>query len=156
MADDKNKNQPSVDKQQLQQRILRSVRPDMGDKTGKWVIGLQEGASDKIEVSTQFDEDKAGQFPDDMRSWIDKMFDDFQRYEPEYNKAQTNPDMRINSERPAFMHAGSSSGLTSIKRKSRPTNFFKDISTPQLGASNSRHRVEDQSLGCAGRDLDWF
>lgn len=104
MADDQNKNQPSL--AELQQRILRGVKSDVGDKTGKWVMNLKEGVDEKVEVPTQFDEEKAATFPDDMRSWIDKMFDHFQRYETEYNRTQNDGEFLVNSERPVFMTGG--------------------------------------------------
>src|SRR5437016_3256193 len=105
MTDEQNRKEPSnLDKQRLQERILRSVRPDTGEMTGKWVNELKDGKAADVQVPTQFDEAAAATKPDDMRSWIDKLFDDFQRYEFEYNKAQVNPDFVINSERPVLMN----------------------------------------------------
>jgi annexin A7/11 len=110
MADeDKQKQQPPVDKQKLQERILRSVKPSMGDATSKWVVNLKQGVTDQVDVPTEFDENHAAQYPCDMRTWVDKMFDDFQRYQVEYNREQKDPNMIIESERPMFMQSSQSS-----------------------------------------------
>lgn len=127
MTDDKKRKaeEAAADKQQLQERILRGVRPDTSEATGKWVIDLKGGTTGEIEVPLQFDEKTAGKHPDDMRSWVDKMFDEFQRYLSEYNKYQNNPDMLLNSERPDFVRASSTSGSSSKYRTTKeiPTYF---------------------------------
>ena len=119
MPDDNKRNdEPQLDSKALQQRILRGVKSDTGEKTGKWMMNLTEGVSEKVDIPTQFDEAKASQFPDEMRSWIDKIFDEFQRYQHEYNKSQTNNELVIDTERPVYAHASGSSG--SIKYQQTP------------------------------------
>ncbi len=67
MPDDNKRNdEPQLDSKALQQRILRGVKSDTGEKTGKWVMNLKEGVSEKVDIPTQFDEAKASQFPDEM------------------------------------------------------------------------------------------
>jgi len=126
MTDDKKRKAEDAvaDKQQLQERILRGVRPDTSEATGKWMVDLKTGAeAAKIEVPLQFDEKTAGKYPDDMRSWVDKMFDEFQRYLSEYNKYQSNPDMLLNSERPDFVKATSVGSIKYRTTQEIPTFF---------------------------------
>ena len=127
MTDDKKRKaeEAAADKQQLQERILRGVRPDTSEATGKWVVDLKSGAdAGKIEVPLQFDEKTAGKFPDDMRSWVDKMFDEFQRYLVEYNKFQRDPDMLIHSERPDFVKA-TVQGSTKYRNNQQAPAYFQ-------------------------------
>ncbi|HEY9715955.1 MAG TPA: hypothetical protein V6C69_00695 [Trichormus sp.] len=125
MTDDKKRKaeEAAADKQQLQERILRGVRPDTSEATGKWVVDLKSGTTGEIEVPLQFDEKTAGKYPDDMRSWVDKMFDEFQRYLSEYNKYQSDHDMLLNSERPEFVKATTAGSTKYRTTKEIPTYF---------------------------------
>jgi hypothetical protein len=125
MTDDKKRKaeEAAADKQQLQERILRGVRPDTSEATGKWVVDLKSGTTGEIDVPLQFDEKTAGKFPDDMRSWVDKMFDEFQRYLSEYNKYQSDHDMLLNSERPDFVKGTTTGSAKYRTTKEIPTYF---------------------------------
>lgn len=125
MPDDKkHEDEPPLDSKALQQRILSGVKSDTGEKTGKWVLNLKDGISDKVEVPTQFDEARAAQLPDEMPSWIDKLFDEFQRYQFEFNKSQSNQDLIVDSERPTFTRSSTATG--SIKyQPQQGTQYFQ-------------------------------
>ncbi|MGH9548161.1 MAG: hypothetical protein ACRD3W_02255, partial [Terriglobales bacterium] len=91
--------------------------------TGKWVVDLKAGGAGAVSVPQRYNESTADEFPDDMRNWVDKMFDDFERYMFEYNKTVPHADLRINSERPTFIK----SQLASTRYTSghQATTFFQ-------------------------------
>lgn len=128
MSDDKRKKsdqaeQAAIDKQALQERILSGVKPNVGEATGKWVVDLKSGGPGAVSVPTKYDEEAAEEDPDDMRTWVDKMFDDFERYTFEYNKTVAHGDLTINSERPVFMRSQNPS--TKYRTNAQAQQFFQ-------------------------------
>ena len=140
--DNKRKDEPQLDAKALQQRILRGVKSDTGEKTGKWVMNLTDGVSDKVDIPTQFDEAKASQFPDEMRSWIDKIFDEFQRYQHEYNRSQTNNDLLIDSERPVYSHAAGTSGSVKYQQTQGQQYFQGHLYTKKYALIVRGHELQ--------------
>jgi hypothetical protein len=118
-------NIPVADKHQLQKNILRGVKSNVGETTGKWVVDLSEGGGGDVAVPTAYDQSTAEEHPDDMRSWVDRLFDDFQRYIYEYNKAIDNDDeLMINSERPMFKKS-TASVSTRYQTQGQPLTYFQ-------------------------------
>lgn len=81
------------------QRILSGMKGRYtGEETSRWLTSIEEGpsnAEETISVGGLVDESRLS-----MPALLDLLFDHLQRYSFELNKVATDPDMKINCERP--------------------------------------------------------
>jgi hypothetical protein len=105
-GDDKKKKGPAFN-----EMILGGMRSRSGTETTKWINNLtsenmEEIAQAEVEA-TSVQNALPAQFAHPSISqtqvkWVDKLFDLFQQYEVEFNRAVNDPDLRIESERPVI------------------------------------------------------
>jgi hypothetical protein len=95
---------PAPINEELAQRILGSMKKAYtGEETVRWLANMSQElpvepiAPSKSNPKTQWLNLRAV-------SLLDKLFDDFQRYTFEFNKTITDPECRVNCERPKPMH----------------------------------------------------
>ncbi len=88
--------------------ILKALRPRRGQETGKWLAALgQDSVAFSSDAQPQVSAPvQAPLKPEQravlMKSWIDKMFDDFERYCFEFNQTAAGTDLIMQCQRPQF------------------------------------------------------
>jgi len=96
--------------EELSQRILDSLPSFTGEETKRWIINMKDEVDPANEAPKLSSGGKATEMRISTVALVDKMFDDFGRYYFEYNKSTSNPDLRINCQRPDEIKQDKTSG----------------------------------------------
>lgn len=97
---------------QLSDMILGSLKPRVGKETTKWVAGLADEAMEAAEEAARMQGvemlTSASQVPPKPAQvgtvpFMDYLFDCFQQYEFEFNRAETEQHLHVEIERPAMV-----------------------------------------------------